>query len=103
MDIDVVREVAPIARRLGIETFILDDGWQARSGDWQPDSPEYPEPRDFGPEYPGPRFPDSEFQAVREAIAPMRLGLWWTPLHFHPSSETYKQHPEWICQPIGAA
>jgi len=105
LDIDVIREIAPKARRLGIETFILDDGWQARSGDWQPDSPEYPEPRWDG--QPGskyePRFPDSEFEGVREAIAPMRLGLWWTPLHFHPSSETYKQHPEWICQPIGDA
>ena len=38
---------------------------------------------------------------MREAIAPMRLGLWMAPLHFHPSSETYKQHPEWICHPIG--
>ncbi len=99
LDIDVIREIAPKARRLGIETFILDDGWQARSGDWQPDSPEYPEPR---PEY-GPRFPDSEFAAVREAIAPMRLGLWWTPLHFHPSSDAYKQHPEWMCRPVGDA
>ena len=24
-----------------------------------------------------------------------------SPLHFHPSSETYKQHPEWCCHPIG--
>ena len=105
LDIDVIREIAPKARRLGIETFILDDGWQARSGDWQPDSPEYPEPRwdgEPGSKY-SPRFPDSEFKAVREAIAPMRLGLWWTPLHFHPSSEAYKQHPEWICQPVGDA
>ena len=45
MDIATVREVAPIARRLGVDTFILDDGWQAISGDWQPDSPQYPEPR----------------------------------------------------------
>jgi hypothetical protein len=105
LDMEVIREVAPIARRLGVETFILDDGWQARSGDWQPDSPEYPEPRWDGE--PGskfaPRFPDSDFKAVREAIAPMRLGLWWTPLHFHPSSETYKQHPEWMCRPVGDA
>lgn len=94
---ETLQRVAPIARRLGIETFILDDGWQARSGDWQPDSPEYPEPR---PRF-GPRFPDSEFRAVRQAIAPMRLGLWMSPMHFHPSSETYKRHPEWICQPVG--
>jgi hypothetical protein len=99
LDIGLIREIAPKARRLGIETFILDDGWQARSGDWQPDSPEFPEPR---PDW-GPRFPDSEFAAVREAIAPMRLGLWWSPLHFHPSSETYRRHPEWICQPVGDA
>ena len=105
LDIDVIREVAPKARALGIETFILDDGWQARSGDWQPDSPEFPEPRWDGVEGSkfSPRFPDSEFKAVREAIAPMRLGLWWTPLHFHPSSQTYKNHPEWICQPVGDA
>ena len=32
LDMAVIREIAPKARRLGIETFILDDGWQARSG-----------------------------------------------------------------------
>ena len=42
MDFATVQEIAPIARRMGVETFILDDGWQARSGDWQPDSPQYP-------------------------------------------------------------
>jgi hypothetical protein len=98
-DFKTVQRIAPIARRLGIETFILDDGWQARSGDWQPDSPEYPEPRSRF----GPRFPDSEFRAVRQAIAPMHLGLWMSPMHFHPSSETYREHPEWICQPAGSA
>ena len=45
MNIATVQQVAPLARRLGVETFILDDGWQAISGDWQPDSPQYPEPR----------------------------------------------------------
>lgn len=103
MDIATVREVAPIARRLGVETFILDDGWQARSGDWQPDSPQYPEPRWDGT--PGskfaPRFPDSEFQAVREAIAPMRLGLWMSPTAFNPSSQAFRSHPEWACAPLG--
>ena len=96
MDIATVREVAPVARALGVETFVLDDGWQARSGDWQPDSPAHPEPRGTLP-----RFPDDEFAAVREAIAPMRLGLWMSPLHFHPSSSAYAEHPEWACQPVG--
>ena len=97
MDIATVRQVAPLARRLGIETFILDDGWQARSGDWQPDSPQYPEPRGTPP-----RFPDPDFIAVREAIAPMKLGLWMSPMSFNPQSETFAAHPEWACLPLGA-
>jgi alpha-galactosidase len=105
MNYATVLEVAPIAKRLGVETFILDDGWQAISGDWHPDSPEYPEPRWDGT--PGskfaPRFPDSEFEAVREAIAPMKLGLWMSPMHFNHNSETYRAHPEWGCAPVGQA
>jgi alpha-galactosidase len=97
MDFATVRQVAPIARRLGVETFVLDDGWQAASGDWQPDSPQHPEPRGIYP----PRFPDDTFTAVRAEIAPMQLGLWMSPVHFNPASETYKQHPEWGCTPIG--
>jgi hypothetical protein len=98
MDLARVQEVAAVARRLGVETFVLDDGWQARSGDWQPDSPQHPEPRGTPP-----RFPDAEFRAVREAIAPMRLGLWMSPLHFHPSANVYRAHPDWACHPAGDA
>lgn len=99
MDLATVQQVAPLARRLGIGTFILDDGWQAISGDWRPDSPDFPEPRGLFPA----RFPDSTFAAVRAAIAPMKLGLWMSPTFFNPASATFKAHPEWVCQPIGAA
>jgi hypothetical protein len=102
MDHATVVEVADVARRLGVETFILDDGWQARSGDWQPDSPQYPEPRWDGTATSKfkPRFRDATFDAVRQAIAPMRLGLWMTPTFFNPSAATFTAHPEWACQPI---
>ena len=83
-DLAMVQAVAPLARRLGAETFVLDDGWQGTSGDWVPD------PK---------RFPDATFAAVREAIAPMKLGLWMNPMHFHPTSATAQAHPEWQCQP----
>jgi len=104
LDLATIREVAPIARRLGVETFILDDGWQARSGDWQPDSPQFPEPRYDGSPTSKfkPRFPDPRFEAVRREIEPMRLGLWMSPLHFNPSSRTFAEHPEWACQPASA-
>lgn len=104
MDLATVRKVAPIAKRLGIETFILDDGWQARSGDWQPDSPAFPEPRYDGTSGSRfkPRFPDPRFEAVRQVLAPMRLGLWMSPLNFNPSSQTFAKRPDWLCQPIGS-
>ncbi|HEX6117384.1 MAG TPA: alpha-galactosidase [Solirubrobacterales bacterium] len=102
VDIATVRRIAPIARDLGVETFILDDGWQAISGDWYPDSPEHPEPRhDEDPVKFAPRFPDPRFEAVRQEIAPMKLGLWMSPMHFNPASETFRRHPEWACTPLG--
>jgi hypothetical protein len=99
MDYATVREVAPIARRLGADVFTLDDGWQAASGDWYPDSAEHPEPRGKFP----PRFPDATFAAVRDAIAPMKLGLWMSPMEFNPASDVYRAHPEWACAPLGHA
>jgi hypothetical protein len=84
-----IAQVAPVARRLGIETFILDDGWQADSGDWIPDPARFPG--------------DPNLAKVRATIAPMKLGLWMTPLHFHPDSATFRSHPEWACAPVGDA
>lgn len=103
MNYAAVLQTAPVARDLGIDTFILDDGWQAISGDWQPDSPQYPEPRWDGTLTSKfvPRFPDATFAAVREAIAPMKLGLWMSPMHFNPASATYRANPDWACSPVG--
>jgi hypothetical protein len=99
---ETVRQ-AEIAQRIGIETFVLDDGWQAASGDWCPDSADCPEPRKATTGYPD-RFPDSEFTAVRSALEQfggMRLGLWMTPMHFNPASDAYRRNPTWACTPLG--
>jgi hypothetical protein len=95
----------PIAQQIGIETFIFDDGWQARSGDWCPDSVSNDaacqEPRGV---YPA-RFPDSSFAAVQSKLqaAGMNLGLWMSPMHFHPSSLAFQRNPVWTCSPVGDA
>jgi hypothetical protein len=120
MDLGETQRQAAVADELGIETFILDDGWQARSGDWCPDSPdcrEAPRPS-VDPKHPGvpappatapmfpPRFPDSSFSAVRGVLAQnggMNLGLWMTPQHFHPSALAFQNNPQWACMPIDAA
>ncbi|MDP9139827.1 MAG: alpha-galactosidase [Pseudomonadota bacterium] len=97
------------AKAIGIETFIFDDGWQARSGDWCPDADvpdeQCTEPRRGSDPKFAPRFPDAEFKAVREQLEPagMRLGLWMSPLHFHPSSVTFRENPQWLCLPLSAA
>jgi hypothetical protein len=33
----------------------------------------------------------------------MELGLWMSPMHFHPRSSTYTGHPDWSCKPVGDA
>lgn len=97
MDLAEVERQADVAARLGIETFVLDDGWQAASGDWCPDSPECPEPRGMYPD----RFPDDDFTAVRGTLGDMRLGLWMSPMHFNPAADAYRDNPEWACSPVG--
>jgi hypothetical protein len=108
MNLAAIQESAPVARALGADVFTLDDGWQAASGDWQPDSPGHRDPRVDDPTYTGTakfpaRFPDEDFEAVRAAIAPMKLGLWMSPLSYHPGSKVYRSHPEWACTPTGQA
>ena len=108
-----VVSLAEAARAMGVETFILDDGWQALSGDWCPDSPQCPEPRwDGTPDSKfAPRFLDDTFSAVREVLAgdpddpsdDMELGLWWTPMAYHPMSEAFQTNPQWSCAPVGTA
>lgn len=107
MDYATVQQVAPLARRMGADVFTLDDGWQAASGDWIPDSPDHRDPRVNNPAYQGdksklaPRFPDATFMKVREAIAPMKLGLWMSPMAFNTGSDVYRAHPNWGCNPTG--
>ncbi len=107
MDFAEVQRQGAIAQQLGVETFILDDGWQARSGDWCPDSvstnPACQEPRlGTDPKF-APRFPDSTFTAVRQEIAPMNLGLWMSPMHFNPSAVVFQSNPQWMCAPVSLA
>ena len=107
-DVDFARfvKLAQAARDMGVDTFIFDDGWQATSGDWCPDSAACPEPR--APRFP-PRFPDDHFQAVREVLKgdpsdpsdDMALGLWMNPMEFHPAAAAFKTSPTWACAPVG--
>ncbi|WP_276356936.1 alpha-galactosidase [Cohnella caldifontis] len=82
-------ELADIAAKIGIELFVMDDGWfagrngdKAGLGDWTPDPVKFP-----------------------NGLAPlidhvhglgMRFGLWVEPEMTNADSDLYRKHPDWV-------
>ncbi|MBS7577007.1 MULTISPECIES: alpha-galactosidase [unclassified Enterococcus] len=74
---------------LGIELFVLDDGWFGRRdnassslGDWQVDLRKFP--NGLG-----------SFSQKIKALG-LKFGLWVEPEMISPDSQLYRQHPEWV-------
>ncbi|HEU5470686.1 MAG TPA: alpha-galactosidase [Actinophytocola sp.] len=84
-----VRELATAAASLGVELFVLDDGWfagrttdAAGLGDWWPDPD---------------RFPHGLGPLIAEVHRlGMRFGLWVEPEMVNPDSDLYRAHPDWV-------
>jgi alpha-galactosidase len=81
--------LAELAARLGIETFVMDDGWfgerhndRAGLGDWTVNPQKFP--RGLGP----------LIDRVNELG--MRFGLWVEPEMVNPDSDLYRAHPDWV-------
>lgn len=82
------------AASLGIERFVLDDGWfqgrnheRAGLGDWFVDKTKYPDGLNPLIEY------------VKESG--MEFGLWFEPEMVNPDSELFRKHPDWVLQLAG--
>ncbi len=80
--------LAEAAASVGVERFILDDGWfQGRNddaaglGDWTTDPLKYP--RGLAP------------LAERVNALGMEFGLWVEPEMINPDSDLYRAHPDW--------
>jgi hypothetical protein len=90
-----LRKQVDAAKRLGIETFMLDDQWQGgaggESGDWQWDPARFPDANHDG-------TPDFVTYLHRQGL---QLGLWMSPVEFNGASTTYAAHPDWACAPVG--
>ncbi|QFY05884.1 family 10 glycosylhydrolase [Nonomuraea phyllanthi] len=77
------------AARMGVELFVVDDGWfgarthdAAGLGDWHP-NPD--------------RFPDGLGPLIdRVHELGMRFGLWVEPEMVNPDSDLYRAHPDWV-------
>ena len=82
-------ELARLAADLGVELFVMDDGWfggrvndRAGLGDWWP-NPD--------------RFPNGLHPLADEVRRlGMQFGLWVEPEMVNPDSELYRAHPDWV-------
>lgn len=85
------------AAKLGIETFVLDDGWfgnkyprnddKAGLGDWQTNKAKLP--RGLG------------YLADYAESKGLKFGIWIEPEMVNPKSELAERHPDWIVQSPG--
>ncbi|WP_321369908.1 alpha-galactosidase [uncultured Draconibacterium sp.] len=85
------------AAEMGIETFVLDDGWfgnkyprnndDAGLGDWQTNTKKLPHGLDYLIDYAHSKG--------------LKFGLWIEPEMVNPESELAENHPEWIVQSNG--
>jgi alpha-galactosidase len=88
-DFGKLTALADAAADLGVERFVLDDGWftgrrsdQAGLGDWQVDEQVWPDGLHRLIEYVRGRG--------------MQFGLWIEPEMVNPDSDLYRAHPDWI-------
>ena len=83
-----LREMAKTASQLGVERFVLDDGWfHGRSddtralGDWWPDKEKYP----------------GGLSSLIDYVTGlgMEFGLWVEPEMVNENSDLFRKHPDW--------
>lgn len=85
---DKIEQIAKSGAELGIELFVLDDGWFGKRdnddsslGDWVVDRNKLPN--------------GLEDLVSRVNKLGMQFGLWFEPEMVSPVSELYKKHPDW--------
>ena len=89
LSLESLRELADAAADVGVERFVLDDGWfrnrrsdSAGLGDWYVDSTV---------------FPDGLQPLIEHVNAlGMEFGLWVEPEMVNPDSDLYRSHPDWV-------
>ncbi|MTI58496.1 MAG: alpha-galactosidase [Firmicutes bacterium] len=87
-DEEKILEIAKEGKELGLELFVLDDGWfgnrdddTSSLGDWFVDRSKLPNGL------------DSLVKKINKLG--LRFGLWFEPEMVSPVSELYKKHPDW--------
>ena len=88
-DVEKLKELATRAAEIGVERFVLDDGWfggrrhdRAGLGDWTVSRDVYPD--GLGP------------LVDHVTGLGMEFGLWFEPEMVNPDSDLYRAHPDWV-------
>lgn len=91
-DEDKLKELAVDTKKIGVDVFLLDDGWfgnkyprnsaHAALGDWQANKEKLPHGL-------GKIVQDTKDNGVK-------FGLWLEPEMVSPKSELYEKHPNWV-------
>lgn len=90
-DEEKIMDIAGTAQKLGIELFVLDDGWFGKRnndvaglGDWYPNLQKLP----------------SGISGLSRKInnLGMKFGLWFEPEMVNKNSDLYRNHPQWILE-----
>lgn len=87
-----LKELLKDTKKLGVDMFLLDDGWFANKyprngdtaglGDWQENRS---------------KLPNGIATLVKEAANNgVKFGIWVEPEMVNPKSELYEKHPEWV-------
>lgn len=87
-----LKELLKDTRKLGVDLFLLDDGWFANKyprngdnaglGDWQANKT---------------KLPNGIASLVKEAKNnEVKFGIWIEPEMVNPKSELYEKHPDWV-------
>ena len=93
-DAERLARLVDVAASVGVERFVLDDGWflgrrddTVGLGDWTVDPS---------------TWPDGLHPLIKQVLrAGMDFGLWWEPEMVNPDSRLYREHPDWILATAG--
>ena len=79
---DRIFEEIENAAQLGVDIFVLDDGWENKQGEWFPNKERLPQ----------------GLAPIKERLDKygMKMGLWFSPMGIDSTSQRYKDHPEWV-------
>lgn len=89
-----IYELAKKAKELGVELFVLDDGWFGKRND---------DTSSLGDWYPNEEKLKGGLPLLAEKIRAlgMQFGMWIEPEMVNKDSDLYREHPDWVFAEVG--